>query len=60
MVVSPFMFYVTAFYRGLDAAGAAEAFPVLAGPVDGVLVTVIDPILVVFEYEDHAAGTMRR
>lgn len=54
------MFYVTAFYRGLDAAGAAEAFPVLAGPVDGVLVTVIDPILVVFEYEDHAAGTMRR
>jgi hypothetical protein len=56
--MEPFVFDVATFNRGLHTAAAAQPLPVPAGPVDGVLVPVVDPVLVVFEYEYHAPGTV--
>lgn len=53
------MLDVASFHSGLDTAVAAETFSVPACPVDGVLISVVDPVLVVFEYQHHATCTMR-
>lgn len=60
MVVEPLVFDVASFHGGLDTAVAPEPLAVPAGPVYGVLVTIVDPVLVVLENKDHAAGPVRR
>lgn len=47
MVMESLMLNVTTFNSGLDATVAPETFAIPARPVDGVLVSVVDPILVI-------------
>lgn len=58
MIMEPFVLDVPPFHRGLDAAVASEPLAIPAGPVDGVLVPVVDPVLIVPEYQNHAPGTV--
>lgn len=54
------MLDVSSFNCGLYARIAAEPLAIPARPVYCVLITIVDPVLVVFEDENHAAGPVRR
>lgn len=50
------MLDVSTFDGSLNATVAAEAFTISAGPVDGVLIAIVYPVLVVFKYKHHASS----
>lgn len=60
MVVETLVLEVPSLNSRLHTAVAAKTLTVPAGPVNGVLVSIVDPVLVVFEYQHHASGAMGR
>lgn len=52
------MLEVPSFNGGLHTAVASKPFPIPTSPVDSVLIAVVDPILVVVVYQDHAASSV--
>lgn len=60
VIVEALVLDISPFDGRLHAAGAADLLPIPACPVYRVLIPVVDPVFVIFEYQHHATGPMRR
>lgn len=58
MIVMSFMFNVASFVCCLNAARAPKPLPIATSPVDGVLISIVNPIFVLLENHNHTSDAM--